>query len=46
MPFVCYLCDGPYSFSASLPENQPLVTVKVLGGLNEAEVDGRLVPGP
>lgn len=34
-----YLCDGAHSFGASLPEDQFLVTVQVLGGLDEAEVD-------
>lgn len=34
-----YLCDGAHCFGASLPEHQFLVTVQVLGGLDEAEVD-------
>ena len=40
-----YLGDGAHSLGAALPEHQPLVTVHVLGGLDEAEVDRGLVAG-
>ena len=40
------LGDGAHSLGAALPEHQPLVTVHVLRGLDEAEVDRGLVPCP
>lgn len=41
-----YLGDGAHSFCASFPKHQFLVTVQVLGRLDEAEVDCGLVPRP
>lgn len=38
-----YLGNGAYSLCATLSEHQPLVTVQVLWGLDEAEVDRSLV---
>lgn len=41
-----YLSDGPHSLGTSLSEHQPLVTVQILRGLDESEVDWSLVPCP
>lgn len=34
-----YLSDGSHSLGATLSEHQPLVTVKVLWGFDEAEMN-------
>lgn len=39
-----YLSDGAHGLGAAFPEHQPLVYVQVLGGLDEAEMNGGLVP--
>lgn len=39
-----YLSDGAHSLGAAFPEHQSLVYVQVLGGLDEAEMNGGLVP--
>lgn len=41
-----YLGDGAHSFGASFSEHQLLVTVQVLGSLDEAEVNRGLVARP
>lgn len=45
-PASSYLSDGAHGFGAALPEHQLVFTVQVLRGLDEAEVDGGLVPRP
>lgn len=37
------LSDGAHGLGAAFPEHQPLVYVQVLGGLDEAEMNGGLV---
>lgn len=41
-----YLGDGAHSFGTSFPEHKLLITVQVLGGLDEAKVDCGLIPCP
>lgn len=41
-----YLSDSPHSLGTSLSEHQSLVTVQILRGLDETEVDWSLVPCP
>lgn len=43
---LIYLSDGPNSFGAALPKHQPLVTVQILGGFDEAKMHGSFVPCP